>query len=281
MTSIKYQKHQKHRERDMEDNIIFNLKKLGFSINESRAYLSLLQDSPATGYELSVRTEIPRSAIYKVLKRLMEMKIVHKIENEPAKYIPLPFDEFKAKKKKEVSDVLEELTKSISMIQPELKIDLRNLRGYDVIMEQAAGQMQKAERSVYLSGWAREIYYLKPVLQEVAAKGINPVIFTFTEVEDVPARIYSYNLNEKELEDFWQHRIILVIDDIFTLMGSAEIGDDELAALTTHTAIVEIATNNIAMDLTLFGQRKDTDVTDVLKEMLEERIGRIDQFISK
>ena len=64
-------------------------------------------------------------------------------------------------------------------------------------------------------------------------------------------------------------------------MGSAEIGDDELAALTTHTAIVEIATNNIAMDLTLFGQRKDTDVTDVLKEMLEERIGRIDQFISK
>ena len=40
--------------------LVSALGELGFSLNESRAYASLLRESPATGYEVGVRAHIPR-----------------------------------------------------------------------------------------------------------------------------------------------------------------------------------------------------------------------------
>ena len=51
-----------------EPDVVPALVALGFSLNESRAYAALLQDSPATGYEVGVRAQIPRSAVYGVLR---------------------------------------------------------------------------------------------------------------------------------------------------------------------------------------------------------------------
>ena len=53
--------------------VVAALVALGFSLNESRAYHALLQESPATGYEVGVRRMIPRSAVYGVLRRLVSV----------------------------------------------------------------------------------------------------------------------------------------------------------------------------------------------------------------
>jgi len=41
-----------------EPDVVQALVALGFSLNESRAYAALLQESPATGYEVGVRAQI-------------------------------------------------------------------------------------------------------------------------------------------------------------------------------------------------------------------------------
>src|SRR5579859_3223304 len=72
------------------DDILDALTALGFSMNEARAYRGLLVESPATGYEIAQRASIPRSAIYAVLKRLEDAGLVARVEENPARYAPLP-----------------------------------------------------------------------------------------------------------------------------------------------------------------------------------------------
>ena len=77
----------------MEVDIIIQLSQFGFSKNESKAYLSLLAQNPATGYEISQRSGVPRSAIYDILKKMEHNGVVSKIGNKPVQYIPISADQ--------------------------------------------------------------------------------------------------------------------------------------------------------------------------------------------
>ena len=73
--------------------VVAALVALGFSLNESRAYHALLQESPATGYEVGVRASIPRSAVYGVLRRLVSAGAARSIAWTPERFAPAPSDE--------------------------------------------------------------------------------------------------------------------------------------------------------------------------------------------
>lgn len=55
------------------ENIVLEIQKLEFSQYESKTYLSLLQNSPVTGYEPSKRSTVPRSMVYKVINKFIEV----------------------------------------------------------------------------------------------------------------------------------------------------------------------------------------------------------------
>ena len=76
----------------MEHELTQSMKQLGFTANESRAYLALLQKHPATGYELASTSGVPRSAIYNVLKSLERQGMVNAVQEKPARYIPVSPD---------------------------------------------------------------------------------------------------------------------------------------------------------------------------------------------
>src|SRR5678815_1526689 len=68
--------------------VVPSLVALGFSLNESRAYAALLSESPATGYEVGVRAQIPRSAVYGVLRRLVKAGAARSIVGTPERFAP-------------------------------------------------------------------------------------------------------------------------------------------------------------------------------------------------
>src|SRR5437764_2747243 len=76
-----------------EPDVVQALVALGFSLNESRAYSALLQESPATGYEVGVRAQIPRSAVYGVLRRLVSAGAARAIAGSPERFAPAPAQE--------------------------------------------------------------------------------------------------------------------------------------------------------------------------------------------
>ena len=65
------------------------LVKFGFTNNAAKAYTALLRNSPSTGYEISSQTDIPRSAIYNVLNRLVSQGYANSVGDSPKRYIPL------------------------------------------------------------------------------------------------------------------------------------------------------------------------------------------------
>jgi sugar-specific transcriptional regulator TrmB len=76
------------------EDFIKRMTELGFTKNEAKAYLSLLRNSPATRYEVSKASGIPRSAIYDVISRLEELGAVSAIYSEPENMFRCPRKNF-------------------------------------------------------------------------------------------------------------------------------------------------------------------------------------------
>lgn len=264
------------------DDILDSLAELGFSTNEARAYRGLLVESPATGYEIAQRAGIPRSAIYAVLKRLEDGGLVARVEETPARYAPLPPSDLVGVLKRRFDRSLHSLEDAIRRMRPPPPpVDLWNVTGYEEVLERADSMIQIAEKAIFMSVWRREAQRLLPSLEAAAKRKVKLISFSFSAVEFLPGRVYSYGLDEADLEAFWKHKMILVVDHARTLMGSTEPAGKSEAVVTGHPAIIEVALNNVALDITLLTQRKKLDATDSMVEMLGERLGSLDPLVAK
>ena len=74
-------------------NLQSKLSELGFTEYEAKVYLALLDESPATGYQISKQAGVPRSMVYEALGRLKGRGAVLETPDERATlYRPLPPD---------------------------------------------------------------------------------------------------------------------------------------------------------------------------------------------
>jgi len=264
------------------DDILESLSELGFSTNEARAYKGLLFESPATGYEIAQRAGIPRSAIYAVLKRLEDEGMVARVEETPARYAPLPPSDLLGVLRRRFDRSIDGLDASLRRLRPPPPpVDLWNVSGYNEVIERARTLIESAEEHIFCSIWRREASRLRPAFEAAAKRKVKIITFSFCALDEQPGKVYSYQLDEKDLESFWKHKVILVVDHARTLMGGAEPEDDSDAVVTGHPAINEVALNNIALDITLLSQRKKLDSSESMVEMLGERLGSLDPLVAK
>ncbi|MCJ7802249.1 MAG: helix-turn-helix domain-containing protein [Candidatus Marinimicrobia bacterium] len=73
-----------------EKEIIDLLAEFGLAANLGKTYIALLNNNPATGYEICTQSGVPRSAIYSALSKLELIGIINSIGNSPKRYIPIP-----------------------------------------------------------------------------------------------------------------------------------------------------------------------------------------------
>lgn len=264
-----------------EPDVVPALVALGFSLNESRAYAALLQDSPATGYEVGVRAQIPRSAVYGVLRRLVKAGAARSIAGSPERFSPAPAEDLLVLLRKRFdasAEQLEEAMRHIDVTPPEP--DAFSVRGYQRILEEAERLVRGAQQRLVISGWPREISELGTELKRAAKRKVYVVIFSHAELPPLPGELFSYGLDEKSLEDFWKHRLVVVADDRRTLIGATENADTDNAVVSETAAIAEIATSQVALDITLLSQRTQRDVEGVMAKMLGHRVGRLDTLLA-
>src|SRR5215510_1332296 len=141
-----------------EPDVVPALVALGFSLNESRAYAALLQESPATGYEIGVRAQIPRSAVYGVLRRLVKAGAARSIAGSPERFAPSPAEDLLVLLRKRFDTSTEALEESIRAIDRAPPIpDAFSVKGYDRVLEEAERLIRGAHRTIVVSGWPREI----------------------------------------------------------------------------------------------------------------------------
>jgi sugar-specific transcriptional regulator TrmB len=266
-----------------EPDVVPALVALGFSLNESRAYAALLlHQSPATGYEVGVRAQIPRSAVYGVLRRLVKAGAARSIAGTPERFAPAAAEDLLVLLRKRFDTSTEQLEEAIRRIDKAPPApDAFSVRGYQRVLEEAERLIRGAQQRVVLSGWPREIDEIAPELKRAAKRRVYIVVFSHAELGQLPGEIFSYGLEEQALEEFWKHRLVVVADDRRTLIGATESTDADNAVVSETQAIAEMATSQIALDITLLSQRQGRDVEGVMAKMLGARVGRLDTLLSK
>ena len=269
-------------------DIVSSLEALGFSLNESRAYAALLAESPATGYEVGVRAQIPRSAVYGVLRRLVKAGAARSIAGSPERFVAAPSADLVGMRQRRFAASAERFEGAARALQaPPSVADAFTVRGYDRIMEEALRLVHGAKERLAISGWAREIAALEGELKRAAKQIELVLIFSHCALPKIPgAEIFSYELPEAELEAFWKHRLTIVADDRMTLIGATEQKPTDDAVLSGTAAIAEIATSQIALDVTLLSQRKSSGAkgrgaNDALARLLGDRVGRLDSLLGE
>lgn len=255
---------------NLEERITKAMKDLGFTVSEARAYLALLKSSPATGYELAVGSGVPRSAIYNVLKQLQARGLVNSIHGKPAKYIPLSPERLAELLETRFSQSLTELKSSLSglSVRP-AEINTWTIQGYKAMLEAAQTVISSAKKSVYASLWYREAEQLKEHFATAVNNGVEVVLFSFTKLPEGLGRVLSYNIDEAELRQYWNSRIILIADQREVILGGAEQTDENRAVITAEPALVEMAISNLVLDVTLYGRRHKIEISDVVSHLTE------------
>ncbi len=240
----------------MESSLIHQLNQFGFTQNESKAYITLVKQFPATGYEISQRSGVPRSAIYDVMHRLELDGIVSTEGTKPVKYIPIPPDQLAIKLSSKFEHNIYELRHLFKEINSNAEQESTwNIKGYSAMIDQARSLIDNAESTVIASLWNREYQGIREQLNKTVKKGVETVCFSFTNIQDPVCKIFSYGINESKLRKIWHRQIVLVVDKKYILIGSAEKILENRSIWTTNPALRNIALNYIILDMTLYSQR--------------------------
>ncbi len=149
------------------------------------------------------------------------------------------------------------------------------------MLHKAREMIGKAKETIFISAWERECLRLKQDLQAAQERGVRIIAFSFTPISLKSKEAYSYNIPESELLNVWERKIILVIDHAELLMGEADDKYTKKTAWTDNKAIVDIATNHIILDITLYGIRMQEDVSNSVTAMQKEGFENLDRLIEK
>ena len=264
----------------MEADVIAQLSQFGFSKNEAKAYLSLLVQNPATGYEISQRSGVPRSAIYDIMKKMELTGVVSTIGNKPVQYIPISTDQLSQNLTSQFEHNIEELKKKMSKIDTESSEgNVWNIKGYQAMIDHLRSVIDNAEESIFCSIWNREFDELLPQFIKAEERGVEIVNFSFTGLDKPVGKNFSYGIEDDKLKEIWQRQIIVVADRKAVLLGSSNQSKDNQAIWTTNPAVLNISLNNIILDITLYAQRKNVNVEAVLETMMDRNLGSIENLL--
>ncbi len=264
-----------------QSDVVSALVSLGFNLNEGRAYAALLRLGRSTGYEVSQRAGVPRSAVYAVLRRLVEQGAARSLAGNPEHFIATPPEALLELMKRRFDASGKTLVDAIGRMDVAPAVpDAFSVKGYERVMEEASRVIGSAQRTLVVSGWPRELGDLAVELSDADARGAYVVIFSHASLSpEIGGHHFSYALPEERLEEFWEHRLVLVADDARTLIGATEQRDSDTAVLSEAPAIAEFAVGQIALDITLLADRYRTDVSEVMATILGDRVGRLGQLL--
>ncbi|MCG8632314.1 MAG: hypothetical protein MI863_00720 [Desulfobacterales bacterium] len=235
----------------MDAQMMEEMKTLGFSAYESKAYLTLLEEFPVNGYALSKASGIPRSRIYEVLKNLIAKQMVFEQEEGKAKvYIPVEPEIFIKKLKSRYEKIFDDLTRYAGTLYREPKQDdkLVVIQGRENIISFLKVLIRGAEKRVAVSIWDEELNALTEELDNALERGVRlrGIYFGTAKVyEDlVPHRRIKRYMAEKK-----ERYLSVIIDHSHVVSGIVSRGDGSKVTWSRDEGFIEVSEDYIAHDL--------------------------------
>jgi sugar-specific transcriptional regulator TrmB len=98
--------------------IVEKLGQVGFSDQEAKIYVALVQSGPATAYELAKQAKLAVPNTYNVMRALSEKGAATQVSEQPARYVAVPPRQFFEAMASRTSRVCDDLAEKMSSMSP-------------------------------------------------------------------------------------------------------------------------------------------------------------------
>ncbi len=247
--------------------LIDKLGRLGFSVYEAKAYLSLLKNSPATGYEIAKGSGIPPSKIYEVVSKLLARSVVSPLSGKPVKYIPQNIKVFLKNQKNDFNDTLDFLDKNLPSLGDSVADYLWNVHDYADFMKRAQNLISAAEKEIILLGWDSELELIMDYLKKRNVKKLAIIQFGAMQLS-VKGAIYNHGI-ERILETEKGGRMFSIVTDRSNLLQGVIDGEKDTVrgVYTSHHSLVEMAIDYMTHEI------YTTKMYDKFAEEMDKKFG--------
>jgi len=233
-------------------DLVHELTGLGFTEYEARIYVALVQESPATGYQLSKRSGVPRSMAYETLGRLEARGVVLQSNDGSAtRYRPLPPDALLARERATHAQRIETLAHGLGRLYHADGSDsLWTITGREAVLAYAGGQLESAQAELMLVLNDDALLELGPAIEQTCSRGVRVRALLTGEGTLTCGEAAQHPPLESELQEL-NNSLVVVLDGREVLIAGG--GPQFSATVTNNRDLVLIARQFIWMEL--FAQR--------------------------
>jgi sugar-specific transcriptional regulator TrmB len=233
-------------------NLLDQLSALGFTEYEAKVYLALLSEHPATGYQISKSSGVPRSMVYEALGRLEARGAVLKSDDEKATlYQPISpgtiLDRYEREARERAAALRTEL---LPLYNREESGRLWNFSGRREALSYAGELIDSAEHELMLVLTDADVAALRGRLGEAYAREVSLGVILTGDAPFEFGQVVRHPKRETELHRM-EETLIVVRDEREFLIASGH--HFTAATVTTNLNMVLIARQFIWMEL--FAQR--------------------------
>lgn len=232
-------------------DLLSELTRIGFTEYEAKVYLALLSDSPATGYQLSKTSGVPRSMVYEALSRLHGRgAVLESVEDRASVYRPLPPELLLERHHADHLQLMGTLRTGLTRLYHAPTEDrVWSLSGGRSIMTYAVQLIEQAQKEIYLVLTDDDLDGLRPAITTACDRGARVhTLLTGEAALDCGEVAYHPPL-ESELHGL-TGMLLVVVDGQEALIAGK---DHELATITRNAHLVGIARQFVWMEF--FTQR--------------------------
>jgi sugar-specific transcriptional regulator TrmB len=249
-------------------DLVSEMKQIGFTEYEAKVYLALLNQHPATGYQLSKDSGVPRSMVYENLRRLHARgAVMETVEERATLYRPLPPAILIDSHETEHVRLIRSLRSGLQEIYTSVDDDrVWSISGRSAILAYGGTMIQEANSSVFLVLPDEDLEELSPTILRACERGIEVSTLLTGEGELDCGRVARHPPLESELQELLG-TLLVAIDNAEVLIASPGTRRETSATVTRNSDLVLIARQFVWMEL--FTQRiyarLDSDLLDRLE----------------
>ncbi len=239
---------------------------IGFTEYEAKVYLALLRESPATGYQLSKNSGVPRSMVYEALGRLVVRGAILKTDDRRATlYRPVPPEILLDRFQMERDLLIKNLRTELSAIYDTQQEDYYwTIKGSGSILSYALQIIGKAETEILVVLNDTDLAEIKIPLENACQRGVSISALLTGTGELGCGEVVRHPPLESELQEL-DRMLVLVVDNQQVLIANRDL---EVTATITHNINLVLITRQFIW-MELFAQR-------IYSRLGHDLLGRLD-----
>jgi len=243
-----------------------NLTHIGFTEYEAKVYLALLRENPATGYQISKTSGVPRSMVYDALSRLHTRgAVLESIEDRATLYRPVAPELLLERHEDDHRQLLSNLREGLNTLYTATDDGrIWTISGQRLTLTYAAQMIREAQSELFLVLMDEDVDTLAPEIKMACDRGLTVNTLLLGERELECGNVAYHPPLESELQGITD-MLLVVADGKETLIASKH--REMTATITRNANLVLIARQFVWMEL--FTQRIYARLENDLLERLE------------